>query len=413
MMFAMTVAAVAAILATAPAGQVRADDGEAMRLAAGQLVGSQLPTGLFRYNFNFLTGEGTDPKNSTSPNLVRQAGTAYILAEHHLRAPDARLRRTLETALEGFGTLSLPITRTAIQHAIQKTRILSLRFGRRTIQKTLNRLGLLYSPAGDGRVISPDGTYESAWLGGTALALAAELRYFRATGDDRFAELRKAWLRGLLGLRLPGGGFRAAPHYTGEEHYFNGEGWLALAIYADTFPGDRDANEVLRRLDEYLLGRYSGNWNMMFYSWGTMAAEIRHRITRDKKFRHFIATQAGRFLDRLKDKTKDDSRLNCAQLEGLGAALRALGGTSGSRYQDLVRRLRERTGPAMAENRKLQIRPGQDRIALADGAYLWSAQLGKYVGAFLGGPTDPMTQIDHTGHCLSAMMILDGSTRSQ
>ncbi|MEE8305826.1 MAG: hypothetical protein V3R81_01105, partial [Gammaproteobacteria bacterium] len=324
-----------------------------------------------------------------------------------------RLRRTLENALERFGRLSLPITRTTIQHAIQKTGILSLRFGRRTIQKMLNGLGLLYSRQGDGRMVSPDGNYESAWLGITALALLAELRYYRATGDNRFAELRKQGLRGLLGLRLPGAGFRAAPHYTAEEHYFNGEGWLALAIYADTFPNDRATNKVLQRLDKYLVARYSGHWNKRFYSWGTMAAELRYRTTRDTKFFQFIATQARQFLARLKDRTKKESRINCAQLEGLGSALRVLSANSGSHDQHLTRNLRQRISQAMVENRKLQIRPGQDRIALSGNAYLWTPLLTNYTGAFLGGPTDPVTQIDHTAHCLSAMMILEGSANPQ
>jgi len=394
------------ILAAAAIGQACADDRERMRLAVDQLVRSQLPSGLFPYDFNFLTGSGTDTKNMTSPNLGRQTGTAYVLASYHVRLPDTALRRTIEAAIEGFGKLSLPITRTAVQHMIQKTRILSLSFGRRTMQRAFNWLGLLYSPEGNGKLVSPDGTYESAWLGGTALALLTELEYHRGTGDNRYAGLRAAWLRGILSLKLPGGGFRAAPHYLGEEHYFNGEGWLALAVYAEMFREDRATASVLAQLDDYLLNRYSQHWHKRFYSWGTMAAEVRYATTRDQRFLRFIKSQASDFLARLREKPKDESRLNCANLEGLAAAARVLGSHS-SRDRPLVQQLRSRIDPAMAENRKLQIQPGQDRIVFADGTYLWSAQLQGYAGAFRGGPFDPAIRIDHTIHCLSAMMILD------
>ena len=397
------------VLASAAIGQAYADDTERMRLAVDQLVRSQLPSGLFPYDFNFLTGSGTDTTNMTSPNLVRQTGTAYVLAAYHARLTDTALRRTIEAAIEGFGRLSLPITRTAAQHMIQKTRILSLSFGRRTKQRVFNWLGMLYSPEGDGKMVSPDGAYESAWLGGTALALLTELEYRRGTGDNRYAGLRAAWLRGILSLKLPGGGFRAAPHYIGEEHYFNGEGWLALAVYADMFREDRATAAVLTQLDDYLLNRYSQRWNQQFYSWGTMAAEVRYATTGDQRFLRFIESQASDFLARLEKKPKDESRLNCAKLEGLAAAARVLESHS-PRDRPLIQQLRSRIDPAMAENRKLQIQPGQDRIVFADGTYLRSAQLQGYAGAFHGGPFDPAIRIDHTIHCLSAMMILDRAT---
>ncbi len=404
--FLATLSGLSLILASAAIGQAYADDTERMRLAVDQLVRSQLPSGLFPYDFNFLNGSGTETKNMTSPNLVRQTGAAYVLASYHARLPNTALRRTIEAAIEGFGRLSLPIARTAVQHAIQQTRILSLSFGRRTMQRALNWLGLLYSPEGDGKLVSPDGAYESAWLGGTALALLTELEYHRGTGDNRYAGLRAAWLRGILSLKLPGGGFRAAPHFIGEEHYFNGEGWLALALYAEMFREDRATAAVLAQLDDDLLNRYSQQWHQQFYSWGTMAAEVRYATTRDQKFLRFIRSQASDFLTRLRKKPKGENHLNCASLEGLGAAARVLGSHS-SRDRSLVGQLRSRIDAAMAKNRKLQIQPGQDRIVFADGTYLWSAQLQKYAGAFRGGPYDPAMRIDHTFHCLSAMMILD------
>ena len=248
------------------------------------------------------------------------------------------------------------------------------------------------------------GDYESAWLGATALALLAELEYHRATGDDRFAGPRREWLRAILSLRLPGAGFRAAPHYIGEEHYFNGEAWLALAVYTDTFPQDSATATVLTELDVYFLERYSKDSNGSFYHWGTMAAAARFATTGDQKFPLFIAAQATRFLASLEHDAEGGSRVNCASLEGLATVALVLD----SQENPLVPRLREIVDAAATANRKLQIRPGQNRIALLDGAYLWSPHLPAYAGAFLNGPTDPATRIDTTQHCLSAMMILEG-----
>jgi hypothetical protein len=60
-------------------------------------------------------------------------------------------------------------------------------------------------------------------LAGTvALALLAELVYANASGDNRFADLRSAWLQGLLSLRIPGGGFRQTPVSIDDADYYNG-----------------------------------------------------------------------------------------------------------------------------------------------------------------------------------------------
>ncbi len=61
----------------------------------------------------------------------------------------------------------------------------------------------------------------------------------------------------------------------------------------------------------------------------------------------------------------------------------------------------------MALHLLLQIIPGQDRIALGNGATLISPHLPDYAGGFLAGRDDPLLRIDITGHCLSAMIRMD------
>jgi hypothetical protein len=384
----------------------QADDRDRMRLAAEQLVTSQLPSGLFPYDFNFLTGGTSEEEIMTSPNLVRQTGTAYILAAYHARYPSEAARHAIEAALDAYGRMSLAISRGGFQHAVQKTRILSAPIGRRTIQKSFDWLGLLYSPDGDGKLVSPDGSYEAAWVGATGLALLTELEYFAATGDDRFAGLRAGWLEGILSLSLPGGGLRAAPHWLGEEHYFNAEGWLALATYADMFRDDEAPIAEIERLETYLIERYSQRWSRQFYSWGAMASAVRLRTTGDEKFLRFMEAQSRSALEAIEAKPADQRFVNCAQLEGLGAAARTLEAhPSGDRA--LATRLRAAIDRAMPEIRDLQILPGQDRIAFGDGTYLVSPHMPDHVGAFRSSAFDPEVRIDHTFHCLSAMLILD------
>jgi len=65
--------ACAALAAPAPA---RADDAERVRRAVDYTVASQRPTGLFRYDFDVPSAEPTG-----EDNLVRQAGTLFVLGE--------------------------------------------------------------------------------------------------------------------------------------------------------------------------------------------------------------------------------------------------------------------------------------------------------------------------------------------
>jgi hypothetical protein len=387
-------------------GTAFADNRNAMARAADQLTGMQLPSGLFEYEYNFLTGEETDKANVTNPNMVRQADAAFALAGYYALAPSPELRESLLATLNEFARLSLPIGRGPVQDIVQKLRVLSLPYGRRTLQRFMNWSDLLYTRGGDGRVISPDGAYESAWVGSTALALLAEIRYSKASGDTQFAKHRDAWLRGLLSLRIPGRGFRAAPHHISEMEFFNGESWFALATYIDFDPNNAAVAGALETLDDHLMQRYADPWNILFYSWGMMAAERRYATTRDEKFLSFIVFQTKAYLEHLKPAPDGKQRVNCAGLEGLVSARRVLGAHV-IKFPNLVKRLNDLINTELPKNLSRQVRPGQNRIDLGGGAYLSSSRLSGYAGAFLESIANPVTRIDLTGHCLSAMMMLE------
>ena len=394
---------VAAVLALVGGGMAPAaaepTDHDRLRHAVAYLLASQAPSGLFLYDFDFLVGRSVD-----ADNIVRQAGTAYILAEYYLHARDPRVRLAIEATLKKLDELSLPIGKSALQSALEQTRLLSLPIGRYKLRAALERFGLLYRPSGDGKVISLDGRYLTAATGATAVALLAELQYQQATNDNRFAVLRSAWLKGLLSLRIPGRGFRISPALIDDTPFYDGEAWFALAYYNELFPRDESVATHLESLDAYLMTRYANDVKTGFYQWGTMAAARRLKVTSNQKFVTFIRAQAHVYLDTPRH---DQWRGNntCSGIEGLvtaAAVLRA----HGSVDKALRERIEARLNEEMETIRHLQIPPGASRMDFGEGIYLVSPRLRDFSGAFLEGRFRPFTRVDATAHCVSAMVKL-------
>lgn len=374
-------------------------DRDRLRHAVEYLLASQAPSGLFLYDFDFLAG-----RSVAADNIVRQAGTAYILAEYFLHARDPRVRFAIEATLKKLDELSLPIGKSALQSALEQTRLLSLPIGRYKLRAGLERFGLLYRPSGDGKVISLDGRYLTAQTGATALALLAELQYQQATGDNRFSLLRSAWLKGLMSLRIPGRGFRISPGFIDDTPFYDGEAWFALAYYNEVFPRDDSVATLLESLDAYLMTRYANDVKTGFYQWGTMAAARRLKATSNQKFVSFIRAQALAFLGApRRDQWRGDN--TCSDIEGLAAAaavLRAHGAADGA----LLERLEARLSEEMEKIRQLQIPPGTSRMDFGEDIYLVSPKLRDFSGAFLEGRFRPYTRVDATAHCVSAMVKL-------
>jgi hypothetical protein len=230
--------------------------------------------------------------------------------------------------------------------------------------------------------------------------LLTELVYSDAANDERFAESRAGWLRGLMHLRIPGGGFRENPASIDESDYFNGEGWLALAVYA----------HKLDALERALMERYSLRPRAGFYHWGAMAAAQRYATTHDPRFLTFLAGQAELFLTRMQPGLDADAN-HCPRMEGVAATLEAFH-RAGLRDQPLAARLRTWLSGETAKLQRLQIQPGQNRLALGGDAELRAPRLADFSGAFRGGLYDPSTRVDFAFHCLSAMLMLDRA-RSQ
>jgi hypothetical protein len=382
------------------------DYSPAIRLAVDRWLAVQKPSGFLPYGFDFLADEESEPESLSKENLARQAGTAAALADYYALTKDSRARPALEKFLTAFGRHSLPIGKGLPQRLIEQTRLLPLLTGRKRIGSALNRLGLLYTKQGPGKVLSPDADYSLAYTGTVALALLTELRYAQTSADARFADLRQAWLQALLDLRIPGGGFRSYPTTINPRPYSDGQAWLVLAEYHRLFPQDERVAEMLATVDDRLIKTYSSDFKIDFYHWGAMAAAARYVDSKDVKFLDFIKYLTSAFLDRRQQLEKYN---DCASVEGLADTLAALAG-EGEGEGELANQVRRWVAREMTKTDKLQIRPGQKELTFAN-ARVEAPRLQEYAGSFLAGSYGLSTQVDYTSHCVSAMIKLQRQNR--
>ena len=373
----------------------RADDADRVRRAVEYTVASQLPTGLFRYDFDVPSAEPTG-----GDNQVRQAGTLFVLGEYLLEERDPRVEETLRKGLVAMDGLSVPIGKSTSQQALESLGAFRLRFGR--FERQLDRYGLLYAPEGPGRIVTDAGDYAKALTGTTALALVAALEYERATKDARFADLRDAWTRGLLMLMLPSGeGVRMRPTTLESSPYFDGETWLAFAEHREAFPEDPDVEPALRALESRLMDQFGAAPVSEFFHWGAMASAQRYRTTGEARFAAFAAQQAEWFLAKVPYE-KGRKQTTCSQIEGLASVAATL--ADRPEHAALLARVRERAARELERNRRLQVEPGQDRLPLAGGGTLLAPVLADHAGSFLAGPYRPYIRTDLNQHCISAFL---------
>jgi hypothetical protein len=380
-----------------------AGDDAKLSAAASYLAAARLPSGLFDFDMDFTSGkkEMSDetPENKRLLFMARQAGAAYGLAKYYYVSKDDSLREPLASVIAALTRSSVPMRKPALLSMIERTGLTSVQVGQMKLGGLLNRLGLLYQPQGNGKILAYEGDYKTAFSGGTAMALMAEIYFAKASGDQGFSGARSSWLEGLMNFHVAGGGFRAVPHLTMRNGYADGEGWLALALHTELLPS-RQLPQV-DTIDDAMMHLYAGQRSVEFFHWGMMAAASRLRATSDPKFVDFIARQAQEMLAP-EDPLSEDYN-TCAMVEGLAAAAAALRSTDRVSPM-LIQRLSDRIDSEMLKNRALQIRPMQEKFDFSEGTYLVSQQLSQYAGAFLAGRYLSYTRIDFTEHCMSAMI---------
>jgi len=390
-----------AVAAGAQAASAAADHSQAVRLAVERWIAVQKPSGFLPYGFDFLEDRELEADRMTTAHLARQVSTAAVLADYYSGSHDARAAQAVRSLLAAFRAHSLPIGKSRLQRAVEATRILSVPAGRTRIRSALERLGLAFDGQGPGKVLSPTSDHGKAYSGAVALALLTELRYSQASADTSFSDLRRAWLEGLMVLRIPGKGFRVLPTSIDPTPYADGQGWLALAHYHRLFPGNQRVREMLLDLDQTLIDLYTSDTTIDFYHWGAMAAAVRYADTKDARFLEFIERQTSAFLDRRRGPDGDN---HCALVEGVADAVTALasGGRGGG---ETAGRARQWIAREMDKAARLQVRPGQQEFAFA-AARVSAPRAREFAGSFLAGRFELRTRVDFTSHCVSAMIKL-------
>lgn len=376
-----------------------ADYPAAMALTVDRWTAAQKPSGLFAYGFDFLEDIESEKDTLSAMQLVRQAFAGAVLADYQLLTGDSRAREPVRKLLVALRIHSLPIGKSELQTFIEQGRVLSLPVGRYKLHVALERFGLLYEKQGAGLVLSPSSDYAQAHTGATALALLTEVWYSQATGDSSFSDSRRAWLEALIGLRIPGVGFRQLPTSIDHTPYYDGETWLALAEYHRAFPQDFRAASALADADADLLASYGSAFQLDFFQWGTMAASARYRDTRDPRFLRFVSAQMSAFLQRKAKANKDNT---CAVAEGVADGLAALI-AGGAGTGDLANKARAWIAREMAKAETLQVKTGQHGLEFAN-ARVVAPRMSEFAGDFLEGTNQPKTQIDLGAHCISAMI---------
>lgn len=344
-------------LGAAGADQVRA----AIDLAAEHLVRMQQQNGLFQYDVNLRTGKATGQNN-----IVRQVGTVFSLAEY-------------------LGLTRSDTVRRPIRNVLTALRKRSVVFRKRNQWIIADRRNLAKARAG-----------------ATALALLTETFYYRATGDGRFEMARLGWMRGLLALRNRGRGFRKTPYSRRESPYFNGEIWLALAHYYETFR-DPAVGKILPGIDAYMMKVYDANPHVGFYHWGAMAAAVRYRTTRDLRLLKFLERQTANYLQTLRPKVAA-TKNTCYALEGLLTASDVLKRSWPS--APVMPVLTDRLNAEIPKNLAFQFLedPAENRSPGRTGRK--PVDLSQYRGLFFARDKRDYGRIDYTQHCLSAFVKL-------
>ena len=324
--------------------------------AAEHMLRVQKQDGLFEYEIDLVSGF-----SSTDNSVVRQAGAAFSLGEFFAKTEDSAVKPALASAIDGLWSHTLAIE--------------------------------------SGALVSETEEIKGIKAGATALALLALLHYEMGLGETmtQFDEQRNQWLEGLLGLRIPAAGFQRSPVSELESPYYNGEIWLALAVFAQTHPDKLDP-QFLQSVDRYMMARYGDELDKGFFHWGVMATSQRYMTTGQREYLDFGIKLAGFYLDGVSRVHPEYN--SCYVVEGLASLAAVLDDDPQPGDAKTLQRITERVNREMEKNIAFQVDGGEIRT---DRALIQSRPLELNAGAFRNGLYRYKTRIDFTQHCLSAL----------
>ncbi|MDX9970953.1 MAG: hypothetical protein RBS56_03545 [Candidatus Gracilibacteria bacterium] len=320
----------------------------------------QISDGSFLYQTNAESNIASD-----SQNYVRQAGSFYALTEVYKRDLDNfyDLDNTIRSFAEFF-----------------KEKSISGRYN-----------GLNFYCILDEK--------NECILGQTALFLSGLVNY--SMRNTSFYSEYEKYIEGyknfILAMRIPEAGFISSFEDgkvldKEESAFFNGEAFLALALYY-RYLNDKNVLEEIVSVWPYFRDLYGKNFDGNFYLWGMLALKELYYVVDMKEIVDFTALYSRSRVKKY-SRLKDSSDSMCPFLEGISAANFILK----DEETEFAETFRHEFEFWLQKNSLFQIK--------GDEFYDFKIKnLRNSKGGFVSAMDDPTLRIDNTQHCLNAFLI--------
>ena len=232
--------------------------------------------------------------------------------------------------------------------------------------------------------------------GAASVMLMTEMFYEKASGDQEYAHLKKPIIRCLKENFFDEEyGFKRIRSVNRPHPFYDGETWLALALYTDFFPQDRKTGDWVKVVDDVLIRSYrKKDYEIRrFFHWGAQAAAQRYKTTKDPKFLDFLKYMFAQ-IQRDMPVEKVEVNMNaCSQSEGLADLIEVMDDA------EVRQAALERYDRLMQGVHRLQI----ESMTLSDGSVM-HPEMEKYIGLFYGHRDDYNIMPDTAQHCATALL---------
>ena len=229
-------------------------------------------------------------------------------------------------------------------------------------------------------------------IGAVSLGLLTVLFYEKQTDVKQYQELREKLVSTLKHNFMDNKGFRLNPESENTNPLYDGESYLAVAIYTDMFPENKEIASLMKKIDNVMLLKYQNNNDVLFFHWGAQAVSQRYLTTKYTKFLDFL-----RQMYMLNDKNPMWLGFSsCSHLEGYGDMATAFYQSGDDVfYQSIKNRIEKQINIPYYIQLKSNILPDKSKIHISKE---------KYIGLFLNNPYMSVTRNDITAHCVSALL---------
>ena len=347
-----------------------------LELSAYSLISQQQPDGFFRYEYDFITGAYTP-----WDNIIHQTRAGFALMQYYLFMVNG-----------GISPQSAPVVLNAARKALNGYKTASVYHN--SMPGAL--ISFYYNKKGAGKKGTQDKFQRlEAEIAATAFALTTEQAYWSATNSDEFLTERKEWRSALLYHA------RQALMTPLQKRSFMAPVWLALTVYNQNDPADKEVENVLKMTDAYFMKAPRPIKSADDFVWDMVA--LRRHGAPDSAQTGYTARQTAKILDDLYAQHETGVN-NCLLSLGLvEAALILRDGDSPK--TDRIRQAALGRGQLEYYNSlKYTILSNQTWISLGPGRTLHSQDFKRFTGAAVLGIHSPRTNIGVTELCLLAGM---------